>query len=331
MAKLSRRGALITAMGALAALGPRAARAQAAAAGAWPERPMRWIVPFPPGGTTDILARLTAAEMEKALGQRFVIENRPGAAGTVGSDAAAKSPPDGYTLLMSNVAAHGVGPSLYARMPYDAVRDFTHIAMIAQIPSLLVINPRIPARTVAELVAWGRANPGKLRFASPGNGTSSHIKFEVFKRAAGIVAEHVPYRGSAAALTDVVAGHVEASFTAVANNEIMRGDSLRILGVTSSERVSVFAEVPTMRELGFTDLVAYTWFGISAPAGLAPAIADRLNAEMVKALATPQVSARFADFGVSPNRMTRQDFTAFVAEEVARWRPVVEASGARVQ
>ncbi|MFN6954933.1 MAG: Bug family tripartite tricarboxylate transporter substrate binding protein [Acetobacteraceae bacterium] len=303
------------------ALLPSIARAQA-----WPARPIRVVVPFPPGGTTDVLARMTAARMSERLGQNMVIENRAGAGGTVGSAVVAQSAPDGYTLLVSNVASQGVGPSLYRNLAYNAVTDFTHIGVIGEIPSVLIVNADRPIRTLAEFIEAARRDPGGIRVASPGNGSSSHIKQVLLNQLAGIRTTHVPYRGAGPALTDVVANQIEAMITTL--QEAGRNPRVRLLAVTSAERMARWPEVPTFRELGY-DIVASTWFGLSAPARLPDAIADRLSAELLATLAEPTIAQRLEEIGSATRPLTRQQFSAFVAEEVARWAPIVRASGAQ--
>jgi tripartite-type tricarboxylate transporter receptor subunit TctC len=240
---------------------PRHARAQ----GSWPTRPVRVIVPFPPGGTTDFIARLVSQRLGAVFAQPFVVENRAGAGGTLGSDLVAKSPPDGQALVVSNIASHGVGPSVYRAMPYDSLRDFTHVALLAEIPSVLAVPAAGPIRTLADFVAAARARPG-MSVASPGNGTSSHAKQEILKRSAGIETTHVPYRGSGPMMNDLAAGAIDAMITTLV--EAGRNERFRLLAVTAPARVEGWPEVPTFRELGHPDLVASTWFGLSGPAGL---------------------------------------------------------------
>lgn len=244
-----------------AALAARAARAET-----WPARPVRMVVPFPPGGTTDFVARLVGDRLAAVLGQPFVIENRAGAGGTVGSDFVAKSAPDGHTLVVSNVAAHGVAPSVYPTIPYDAVRDFAHVALLAEIPSVLVVNIDSPIRDLAGFIAAAKAKPGGLSVGSPGNGTSSHVKQEILKRAAAIETVHVPYRGSGPMMNDVAAGQIDAMITTLV--EAGRNPRFRLLAVTAAERVAGWPQVPTFVELGYPDLVASTWFGLSGPAAM---------------------------------------------------------------
>jgi tripartite-type tricarboxylate transporter receptor subunit TctC len=317
--RLSRRA--LAGVLAAPALLPALARAQA-----WPARPVRVVVPFPPGGTTDVVARLVAARMGERLGQPMVIENRAGAGGTVGSAVVAQAPPDGYTLLVSNVASQGVGPSLYRNLPYNAVTDFTHIGVIAEIPSVLIVNVERPIRTLAEFIEAARRDPGGIRVASPGNGSSSHIKQVLLNQLAGITTTHVPYRGSGPAMNDVVGNQIEAMITTL--QEAGRNPRVRLLAVTSAERMARWPEVPTFRELGY-DIVASTWFGLSGPARLPDAIADRLSAELLATLAEPAIAQRLEDLGSATRPLTRAQFSAFVAEEVARWAPIVRASGAQ--
>ncbi|WP_439576401.1 Bug family tripartite tricarboxylate transporter substrate binding protein [Elioraea sp.] len=295
-----------------------------ARAQSWPTRPVRIIVPFPPGGTTDFIARLVAQRLSTVLGQPVVVENRAGAGGTVGSDLVAKSPPDGSNFVVSNIAAHGVGPSVYPNIPYDAVRDFTHIAMLAEIPSVLVVNVDSPIRDLAGFIAAARAKSGGLTVGSPGNGTSSHIKQEILKRAAGIETVHVPYRGSGPMMNDVAAGQIDAMITTLV--EAGRNPRFRLLAVTAAQRVEGWKDVPTFTELGHPDLVASTWFGLSGPAATPRAVVARLSAEVLAALATPEIAARLVETGSTPRRMSPEDYTAFVTAEVARWGVVVRAA-----
>jgi tripartite-type tricarboxylate transporter receptor subunit TctC len=289
---------------------------------------VRVIVPFPPGGTTDFIARLVCQRIGAVLGQPFVIENRAGAGGTLGSDLVAKSPPDGYAFVISNIASHGVGPSVYRSMPYDSVRDFTHIALMAEIPSVLAVNTNSPIRSLAEFIAAAKARPGTITLASPGNGTSSHAKQEILKRSAGIETIHVPYRGSGPMMNDVSGGAVDSMITTLV--EAGRNERFRLLAVTAARRVEGWPDVPTFAELGYPDLVASTWFGLSGPAGLPVPIAARLNTEILAALAHPAVAPKLVETGSTPRRMSAAEYTAFIASEVQRWAAVVQAAGIRV-
>jgi tripartite-type tricarboxylate transporter receptor subunit TctC len=299
----------------------------AAGAQNWPARPIRIVVPFPPGGAADFTARLVARRLQAALGASVAIDNRAGAGGTVGSDLVAKSPPDGHTFVISNIAAHGVGPSVFPTIPYDSVRDFTHIAMVTEIPSVLIVRADSPWQSLPALIAAARAAPGTLTIASPGNGSSSHAKQEMLKRLAGIETTHVPYRGSGPALNDVAAGAVNAMITTVVEG---RNERYRMLAITSPERLAGFEQVPTFREQGF-EIVASTWFGLSGPAGLPQPIVQRLNAEVLAALASPDVARRLVETGSTPRRMSAAEFAAFVAAEVARWRDVARQANMRAE
>jgi tripartite-type tricarboxylate transporter receptor subunit TctC len=294
----------------------------------WPARPVRVIVPFPPGGTTDFIARLVTQRLATVFGQSFVIENRAGAGGTVGSDVVAKSPPDGYALIVSNIASFGVGPSVYRTMPYDSVRDFSHIALMAEIPSVLAVNVASPIRTLADFIAAAKARPG-ISVGSPGNGTSSHAKQVILQRSAGIETTHVPYRGSGPMMNDLTAGAVEAMITTLV--EAGRNERFRLLAVTADARVAGWPDLPTFKELGHPDLVASTWFGLSGPANMPPALVERLNAEVLAALALPDISARLVETGATPRRMSAAEYTAFIAAEVRRWAEVVRAGNIRVE
>jgi tripartite-type tricarboxylate transporter receptor subunit TctC len=293
-----------------------------------PSRPVRLVVPFPPGGATDVVARLVATRMGAALGQPVVVENRAGAGGTVGSDVVAKSAPDGHTLVVSNIASHGVGPSVYRALPYDALRDFTHVALLAAIPNVLIVNAARPERSVADFIATARRDPGGVRVASPGNGSSSHVTQELFKRLAGIELVHVPYRGSGPAFNDIVANQIEGMITTL--QEAGRNERVRILAVMSERRIPGWPDIPTIVEQGFPDLVASTWFGLSGPAGLPASVADRLHAEALGALAAPDVAPRLAEIGAQSPPLSRAAYTGFVAAEIARWAEVVRISGARI-
>jgi tripartite-type tricarboxylate transporter receptor subunit TctC len=300
------------------------APALALAQGAFPDHPIKLVVPFPPGGTGDLLGRLAAREMQAALGQPVVVENRAGAGGVIGSDAVAKSAPDGYTLVLSNIASHAIGPSVYSKMPYDAVKDFTHLGLIAAVPSGVAVAANGPYKTLAQLLEKARSAPGAVKFASNGNGTSSHTKLEILNRAAQVSITHVPYKGAAPATQDLLAGQVDGLIAAVP--DVGRNPLLRLLAITTDQRIARWPEVPSVRELGLAPMVASNWFGLSGPAGIPPAVADKLNAALVGALNAPELAERLRELGTEPNRMTRADYTALVANDVARWAGVVKAA-----
>jgi tripartite-type tricarboxylate transporter receptor subunit TctC len=318
---------------ALAAIAPFAG-AQGAAG--WPTKPVRIVVPFAPGGTTDILARALAPELGKAFGQTFVIENKPGAGGNTGADLVAKSPPDGYTLLMGTVGTQSINPSLYPKMPYDAVKDFAPITLFAGVPNVLVINPAkaqaLKITDVKSLIAYAKANPGKLNMASSGNGTSIHLSGELFKAMTGTYMVHFPYRGSGPALLDLIGGTMDVMFDNLpsALPQIKAG-KLTALAVTSSERSAALPDVPTIAEAGpVKGYEASSWFGLLAPAGTPPEIVNRLQQETAKALATPALKERLLSQGAIPSGNTPAQFTQHIAAEAKKWAQVVKTSGAKV-
>jgi tripartite-type tricarboxylate transporter receptor subunit TctC len=307
-------------------LAPLAAPALAQAPG---PRSIRLVVPFPPGGTADLLGRIAAREMETRLGQPVVVENRAGAGGAVGSEAVARSPADGTTLVLSNIASQAIGPAVNRNITYDSVRDFTHVGLIAAVPSAIAVSAASPFRTLADLLARARTQPGAVRFGSTGVGTSSHVKLELLKRAAGVDITHVPYRGSAPAVTDVISGQVEGLIAAVP--DIGNNDRLRLLAVTTPERASRWPDVPSVAELGFPTLVASNWFGLSGPAGMPPEVALRLNQALVAGLNAQEVTERLALLGAAPNRMSPQDYAAMVASEVPRWAEIARVADIKAE
>jgi tripartite-type tricarboxylate transporter receptor subunit TctC len=292
-------------------------------------RPLRLIVPFPPGGTVDILGRLVQPEMEQRLGQTVVVENRPGAGGMIGSDIVAKSPADAGVLVISNIASHGVGAAVNRTIPYDPMRDFTHIGLIAAVPTALGVSAAGRFATLTQFLDEARARPGAVRVGSSGNGTTGHAKTEMLARAAGVELTHVPYRGSTPASIDVIGGQTEGVMAAVP--DIGRNERLRLLAITSATRATRWPDVPTFKELGFPTLEANNWFGLSGPAGMDPALAARINAALVAALATPAMAQRLTDLGTAPNRMTPADYTALVASELPRWARIVQEANIRAE
>lgn len=322
--KVGRRAAL----GMLAAL---AAGRQAGAAEAWPQQPIRLIVPFAPGGTTDLVARLVAQGLGERLGQPVIADNRAGAGATVGSAVVAASAPDGYTLVMSNIASHAISPHLYRNVRYDPVADFTHIALVTTNPSVMVANPRFEARSVREYVELARKRPGGLDFATSGAGSSNHLLGVRLSMVAGVAMNHIPYRGAGPAMTDVIAGVVPVMFDSLPSASAhIRAGSVRALGISSAERSPSFPDVPTFREQGF-DIVSLSWFGLSGPRGMAPDVVERVNAEVLKLLARPDVRARFDEFGGTPGTLSAAEYTALVRQEYEVWGPVVRASGASAE
>lgn len=291
---------------------------------AWPSRPVRIVVPFPPGGTADLLGRLGARELQAALGQPVVVENRPGAGGAIGSDAVAKGEADGYTLVLSNIASQSIGPAVNPKVPYDSVRDFTHIGLIAAVPSTVVVSAASPFQNLGALVDKARSGAGAVRFGSNGNGTSSHVKLEILKRVAKVDITHVPYKGSAPATADLIGGQIEGFIAAVP--DVGRNERLRMLAITSENRAARWPNVPTVKELGYPQVTATNWFGLSGPANIPAAVADRINAALVAGLNSAETAERLRDLGAEPNRMNRAEYSAMVAAEVARWADVVKTA-----
>lgn len=296
----------------------------------WPERPIRWVVNFPPGGSADTLSRALGETIGGRLGQPIVIENRPGAGGLVGADLVAKARGDQHLVIMSNAASHGIGPVLYPNVPYDPLADFTHVALVGSFPSVLVVNPGVPARTLAEFVALAKDRPGGLAYGSGGNGTMNHLIGQLLARAAGIELTHVPYRGSAAALTDCLGGQIPAVMESLPIAlPHLRAGRLRALGTSEGARDASLPEVATFSEAGFPGALSTNWFGFSTAAGVPAAILGRWAATLREALAEPKLQARFASIGVVPGQLGAAEYTAFIRTELARWRGVIQAAGIR--
>ena len=304
----------------------------AAAQGAtYPTKPVRLVVPFPPGGTTDILARAVAQKLSETWGQQVIVDNRPGAGGNIGSELVAKAPPDGYTLLMGTVGTHAINPSLYAKMPYDHVKDFTPVILVAGVPNVLVVNPSLPVDSVQQLIAYGKANPNKLNFASSGNGTSIHLSGELFRTMTGVQMTHVPYKGSAPALTDLIGGQVQLMFDNLPSSlQFIKAGKLRALAVTSVARSQALPDVPTLAESGLPGFEASSWFGVLAPAGTPADIVAKINAAVAAWLASPAAKEQLAAQGASAAGGPPDAFVRHIADESAKWAKVVKASGAHV-
>jgi tripartite-type tricarboxylate transporter receptor subunit TctC len=301
-----------------------------ASAQSWPAKPVRIVVPFAPGGTADTLGRLVAHQLSQSFKESFVIENRGGAGGVIGSDLVAKADPDGYTLVVSSVASHCIAPAMRKDFPFDPLRDFTHIALFGGPPGVLVINPSLPVTDLKQFLAYAKSEDGKLAYGSPGNGTQGHLIAEQLKQVAGIEMTHVPYKGASLAVSDLIAGHVKVTSTTLttAATQIKAGKA-RALAVSSAKRVPDFPEIPTFAELGYPELTATIWFSLSGPAGMPSEIVNRLNAEVRRILQLPDVRARLRLEGIEPGDLDPQQFTAFVASELKRWGPIVRASGAQ--
>ncbi|HEY4066416.1 MAG TPA: tripartite tricarboxylate transporter substrate binding protein [Burkholderiaceae bacterium] len=326
MAPITRRSALTLALGAAASAGTLPALADT-----WPSRPIRLIVPFPPGGTTDIIARLVGQKLSEALGQPVVVDNRAGAGGIMGSDNVAKSPPDGYMLLMASSGPIVIVPALQPKLGYDPVRDFAPVSIIGTVPTMLVVNPNVPAKNVAELIALAKARPGKLNFASTGIGATPHLAGELFKSMAGVDIGHIPYKGSAPALTDVMGGQVDMMFEQIsAAMPYAQSGKLRALAVGSAKRVAALPDLPTISESGLPGFDVVSWFGIMAPGGTPAPIVARLNAELVKIMHQPEVANRLTSLGAEPSGTSSQAFAQTIESELPRWAAVIRKSGATV-
>jgi tripartite-type tricarboxylate transporter receptor subunit TctC len=293
----------------------------------YPSKPVRVVVPFAPGGASDGLARIVGDKLGKKLGQSFVIENRGGAGGIIGSELVAKSAPDGYSLVISGIASHVIAPFM-SPAPFDPIKSFSHIALFGGPPTGLMVHPSVTAKTAAELVAQSKTRPGGFSFASPGHGTHAHLIGELFKQRTGANLVHVPYKGGGPAIADVVAGHVLTSFSTVtaAFSQVKAGKA-RFLAITAEKRLPDVSDVPTFAELGMKDLTAITWFGLSGPAGMPRDIVTRLNGEVRSALALPDVREKLAPEGIEPNNLDPEAFTAFVRSEAERWGAVARAVG----
>ncbi|HEV7801636.1 MAG TPA: tripartite tricarboxylate transporter substrate binding protein [Burkholderiales bacterium] len=296
----------------------------------YPSRPIRIIAQFQPGTSTDILARVIAQKLGESLGQQVVVDNRPGAGGIVGTELGARAAPDGYTLTMGVSSAFGINPSLYSKLPYDAVRDFAPISNIALTPQTLVTGPSYPAKTVKELVAIAKAKPGSISFASLGSGSTSHLTMEMFKSTAGIQLNHVPYKGSPTAHADVMTGQVPIMFDAIpAVLPHVKSGKLRGLGIGTKTRSALLPDVPTIAESGYPGFEAVGWIGIVAPAKTPVAVLDKLNAEIVRMLKDPDVKERLNTLAFTPVAGTRAEFGAFIQSEIAKWGKAVKESGAK--
>ncbi|MCA0241184.1 MAG: tripartite tricarboxylate transporter substrate binding protein [Proteobacteria bacterium] len=302
-----------------------------ALAQAWPAKPIRLVVPFPPGGGTDIIARETSQRVAAATGWTFVIENKPGAGGNLGVDAVAKSPADGYTIVIGQTSNLAINPTLYAKMPYDSQKDLAPIVLLANAPLVVVTGTVTPYKTLADAVNAAKAKPGAINFASPGNGTVAHLTSELFQKAAGIKAQHVPYKGASQAIVDVISGNVEIYLSSVPTllGHIKQG-KVRALAVTSAKRVDDLPNVPTINESGYKGFDAVTWFGLLAPAGTPKDVVARINAEFNKALQNAELRKKLGDEGADPAGGTSEQFAALIRDDIPRWGKVVKESGARV-
>ena len=312
------------------------AASSATAQTTWPTKPVRIVVPFAPGGTTDILARAVAPELSKAFGQSFVVDNRAGAGGNVGAELVARAPADGYTLLMGTVGTHGINKSLYKRLPFDPQKDFAPITLVAGVPNVMEMNAdtakRLGINTVPDFIRYARAHPGQLNMASSGNGTSIHLAGELFKSMTGSFMTHIPYTGSGPALLGMLSGQVDVMFDNLPSSMAqIKSGKLKAFAVTSAQRSAAMPELPTVEEAGqLKGFEASSWFGLLAPAGTPPDIVNRIQAEVAKSLGTPAIKEKMLAQGAIPSGNTPAEFARLIDAEIKKWAVVVQASGAKV-
>ncbi len=303
---------------------------------AWPTRPVKIVVPFAPGGTTDLLARAIAPDLSKAFGQQFVVENKGGAGGNLGAEQVAKSAGDGYTLLMGTVGTHGINRALYAKLPYDPFKDFAPVTLVAGVPNVLVVNAEFAnanhIQNVGDFIRYAKSRPGQINMASSGNGTSIHLAGELFKSMTGTFMTHIPYRGSGPALLDLAAGNMQVMFDNLPSAmQLIKAGKLKALAVTSSQRSAALPDTPTVEEAGqLKGYEASSWFGLLAPAGTPADVVSRIQQEVAKSLATPALKERLATLGAIPSGNTPAQFAAHIEAEHKKWADVVKASGAKV-
>lgn len=304
------------------------AAALAAAQGSYPAKPVRFVVPYPPGGASDVIARLLAEKLTQSYRQSFVVENRPGANGIIALEAVAKSEPDGYTILMGNVGPNAINAGLYPRLPFDPIKSFAPITLVSSVPIVLLVGPTLPVKTTQELIAYARKNPGKVQFGSGGPGSATHLTAELFKKVANIDISHVPYKGDVPAMTDVQGGHVGMTFaTSVAAAPFISGGKLRVLGTASKTRPKSLAQYPTIAEQGVQGFESTSWGGVLAPAGTPGPVVDSLNRHIIQALELPEVRARLAELGADVSTSTPQEFATYLASEIDKWSAVIKSAG----
>ena len=332
------RRTLLKSLAQLSLLALAAGGAMQAGAQSWPTKPVRIVVQFTPGGTTDILARAIAPELGKAFGQSFIVDNKGGAGGNLGAEIVAKAPADGYTLLMGTVGTHGINRALYEKLPFDPIKDFAPITLVAGVPNVMVVNTeRAKERnisTVAEFIAYAKAHPAKLNMASSGNGTSIHLSGELFKSMSGTFMVHFPYKGSGPALLDLVGGSTDVMFDNLPSSmALIKAGKLKALAVTSAQRSAALPDVPTIEQAGGPAMKGFdasSWFGLLAPAGTPPEVVQRIQQEVAKALSTPAIKEKLLAQGAIPGGNTSAEFAKFIDAEHKKWAQVVKASGAKV-
>ena len=321
------RRTLLTTLAATAAAGAVPwARAQD-----FPSQIVKWVVPYPAGGGTDVIARTLSEAMRQTLGQQIVIDNRPGASTNIGADIVAKSKPDGYTIMSADNAVLAFNEHLFNKLPFNPEKDFTYIGAIGKFPLALVVHPDFPAQDFKAFLAYVKANPGKVNYASPGNGSPHHLAMEMFKNRTGTFITHIPYRGAAPAMADVMGGQVPCMFLDLASGlSIMQGKKVRVLAIGSGARSKLLPDVPTLAEVGVPNSEVFAFQGILGPAGMPPAVVNRLNTDLNKAFTTPAVQKRFADFGMEAMPGSPQQFLALSRAESRRWGPIIKATGVKL-
>ncbi len=302
--------------------------ASGAAAQSYPTKPVRLVSPYPPGGANDILARIIGQKLGESLGQQIVIENRGGATGNIGAEYVAKAAPDGYTILMGQASNLTINVSLMSKMPYDPVKDLAPVTLVATTPNLLVVHPSLPVRTVKDLVVLAKSKPGSINYASSGSGSAGHLAGELFKKVAHIDMVHIPYKGAAPALTDVVAGQAQIYFTSpISAQPFVRGGRLRMVAVTSLKRSPAMPDIPTVAESGYPDFDVVSWWGILTPAAVPKEIIGRLHTEIIKVLALPEIKAKFAEQGADVASNTPEQFAAYIKTEIVKWAKLIKELG----
>ncbi|HUQ74566.1 MAG TPA: tripartite tricarboxylate transporter substrate binding protein, partial [Burkholderiales bacterium] len=291
-------------------------------------KPPKLYVGFVPGGGVDQTARITAARLSEVWGSPITVENRPGAGGTIAADATARAAPDGYTMVLCNIGSHGIGPSLYKKLGYDALKDVTYIGLIGTTPNVMAVHPSVPANSVAEFIAYAKANPGKISYGSSGVGTSTHLGVELFRSMAGINIVHVPYKGGAASSADLAGGQIQLVITNLPEQVgYIRSGRTRALGMSTPKRSAQFPDVPTIAESGLPGYEVTVWYGLCGPGGMAPSLVEKMNADLVKAVTSPETTKRLSDVGIEPASGTSADFTTFARAEIAKWAKVVRDAG----
>lgn len=321
---------LLRALGACALAVGAAASSAASAAEAYPSKPIRFVVPAAAGGPTEIVTRLLAERMTQSMGVTVIVEAKPGAGGNIGADAVAKAAPDGYTILMGTIGTNAINQTLYKAMPFQPLKDFTAVTQVVSYPLVVVVNPKLPIHSVADLIAYAKAHPGKLNRASGGSGTSMHMSGELFNEMAGVQMQHIPYKGSLPALTDVIGGQADLAFDSlVIAQPLIKAGKLRAIAVTGPERSPAAPDIPTVAET-LPGYAMTSWIGVFAPAGTPRPVVDRLQQEIARALADPRVREQLQSQAADPVASTPDDFARFTADETEKWAPVVKASGASV-